>query len=321
MKCIRRSLSIGGLGAVLFLTPTIFAAADGPQRSTDRAEQPVSETQVLEIHSFFQKCLKKDHVATLDLIEDGHLSSANPDGLVRISVDRNLETEGGLVQLSSRGGKVLAYVRGGDFLDESHVTERRLDEAISEDAAWESIKPVLTYHDLPLKKEEYTMTLVDTANLKGEGDLYGGAWEIKKDFSYQGRPCRNSRIILLVSANSGKLWAMHYSPLVVPEEADKRVGKADAMRAAGTWLDSHGYFRDKSAMLSVSSSDPVREVVARPNNTWVLEDEVQTDEDPSRAYFCWEIPFEFVERDHSFRGKLWVRVDTGRVIGGSERDS
>lgn len=320
MLHLRRFLSISALAATLFLASSASAADDGQPRSMETTQPCVSETQALEIRAFFKQCLKINDVTTLERIGGGRPSTTHPNGLMRVIVDRQLETKGGLVQLSSQG-KVLDYVRGGDFLEELGASERRIDEAISEDAAWESIKPVLTYHDLPLKKQEYAMTLVDTANLKGEGDLYGAAWEIKKNFFYQGRPCRNSRITLLVSASSGNLWAMHYSPVQVPEKTVKRISEAEAILEADHWLANHAYFEGKTPRLSVSPSNPVQEVVAQPNTTWVLEGEAHSDGNPSSAYFCWEVPFEFVERDNLFTGRLWIRVDTGMVIGGSERDS
>jgi len=127
-------------------------------------------------------------------------------------------------------------------------------------------------------------------------------------------PCRGSRLRIQVGASSGILENFSYAPPIAPRQKPlKRLPKERAVEIAKEWLEKCSYFSGKNAQVTQDLTQ-VAEVIA-PRNDLVPNLQPVQDEDCDKTYYCWEVPFAFVERDHAFSAWLWVNMDTGEVIG------
>jgi len=149
----------------------------------------------------------------------------------------------------------------------------------------------------------------------GKDDLHGIYWAVSRKSTYEGVPCRYCWVNVKLSAWTGKIWDVYRIPVAVPVEVKQRISKGLAAQRAQEWLDSRVYFTGKAATVDEKALNRIEEVIARPNSFFLGEGEAGYPTDMNDVFRCWEVGFTFIEDGHRFNPCLWVRIDTGEVIG------
>lgn len=179
----------------------------------------------------------------------------------------------------------------------------------------------------PQDRSQYEVrpVLEDSERLE---DTRFGEWEIVRNYTYNGLPCRGRVSTLYVfpqefSVHVKGFWNF---PLVTPEDEPKRpIGRKRAIRLAETWLIYERPWQFISARIDSDAASRTVKVIALPNDCFSLRKK-----DPDcrgvNSKYCWEVPFTWKEPScglepglASWNGVLWVSLRKGQVIGGEMR--
>ena len=188
------------------------------------------------------------------------------------------------------------------------------------DDAYAIAKVILPYYGLTPSIDEYTITL-ETLDPGVPGMKESKYWLIHKEFALNGLPCRGSVFRCTVSSCRAIIDFVMYEEVVEPAAADLTVSRERARELAVGYLNRSRDIRYYAEKFVVRPSDEAREVIAKPSYDWHSFDEdgsTAKQVDFTKAYFCWEIPFDIWVRVGGFKSSyvLWIRRDTGKLIGG-----
>lgn len=207
-------------------------------------------------------------------------------------------------------GVICAYSSRNE--DPEYARNLGHDRAFSAESAFRSAIRVLQYYGLSTQLRDYCRLFMDGINLGRQDDLYGAEWRFYRVLSYKGMPCRGSMINIFVSAVDGRLSLFNYRPVIAPEPCEFKVSQDQALVIAEKWCRSAG--RDIQEL----NVDDVRQVIASPGFFAGPDGKITVDfSAPTKSFYCWEVPFVF--SPGSFPLLLWVRMDTGEVIGNGAR--
>lgn len=296
----------------------------GDQQNTAKTpDENVSPEQLNVLREFLQSFSKFDvSTARVQRQRKQSLDPIDPLPYAELRVNDGLDGECD-VKIGKSDGIIYSYTRrarGRDVLDEPGIRGRTIEDAISAEAAFEAALPILRYYGLPTSPENYTIGLGDVGQVEAPDDLYAALWDVSGKFQHKGVPSRWGRVRIAISAHSGSVISVRYDPLIVPREPQVRISKVEAVQSAKGWLAERKYFVDKRPTVEEQGLERIEEVIAVPNNAYLLPGEVsRAQNDPVQSFYCWEVPFTFVEHEHTFKSYLWVNVETGEVIGAEFR--
>lgn len=298
----------------------------GPWADLDRVSDSappaarVSEEQRDSLRRFLEACSITTEIKRLTVVGGRPVDAFNvwPAMDVKLIDERGNEQR---VRISATDGTVLVFITSGPIYDEPGISGLTVEDAISKDAAWQAVQPLLSYYGLPVAPEQYEVRLEDIGRSAPTYDLSGRSWAIKKRFAYRGVPIRGSRLRIVISAYSGKIVSVAYSPPGVPHEPARAVSKEEAIVRAIAFLGSRVYSQGHVAPLDRMAPEQVEKVIARPTSMSFLD--IKPDPNPElrdwKFVYCWEIPLSFTLRGTDRTFPAWLRVDleTGSVIGGN----
>jgi hypothetical protein len=294
---------------MLFCSVALLAVALGQS-----PQSPPAADRMSGVRAFWHECLGKEAPAALvPMGGDRPMEPALPPGCVRAKASGTGEE----VVFDGKDGTVFRYMRR-DEGESALCRGRTHGDAVSSDVAWERALRILQRYGLSSERSGYQVELQDVGDVERRDDLIGAHWVVRKALSHEGLPCRGASVWVGVSALTGELWAFSYNPVLVPvEEHSVVVSKADAVKKVEQWLNNafpegkHGW------KAGGKSKDKVVEVIARPHDPGCRALSADHIEDKWEAHYCWEVPYVFDMQDgEKWTRKLWVRVDTGEVIGG-----
>jgi hypothetical protein len=214
-------------------------------------------------------------------------------------------------------GTVLKFSRlnSTDTFYESGIEKLEFSDAISKSEIVDKLEDLLELVVPGVGAEQLDFTLGDIGSLKSEDDLSGGFWDIRHAFELDGLPCRKSGIRIMASAYTGEVYIVKNVPRQRPESISREISKEEARRAGEMYLENATYFSGKA--FQVTTDEELIDKVIAPRNHYF---EFLTKAGPTPTLevtrLCWEVPFTFVERGHTFSGELWIDIENGECIGG-----
>ncbi len=148
-----------------------------------------------------------------------------------------------------------------------------------------------------------------------------GRWVIKRRYSFNNVPCRDRSFSLTVFPEKASIHieAFEDYPIVLPDEEPQwSISKDEAVSAVKAWFvgASPSYMLAPKVESDVVSK--IQKVIALPNRCFVLGKK-QPDCRGTKAQYCWEVPFSWMECSDVFNGVLWVSLGKGEVIGGTTK--
>lgn len=276
------------------------------------AEGQLSEDEVDIIETFVTRALGREMV-TVKVEDDGlRRDGQSRDELREVSVQCGNREQPITITYKPKSGVICFY--SSDNEDPESAQNVGYERALSAERAFQSTISVLRFYGLPTKLRDYCTSFMDFvgANPDLEEDLYGAMWRFQRVLSYQGVPCRGSMIDLFVSAVDGRLSHFHYIPVIEPEQCESRISQDEAITIAREW------FQNVKKDAEYVYTEQVKCVIASPGFFFSPAEKPTTGlESPCVAYYCWEVPYAFSAR--SPITNLWVRMDTGEVIGNHGR--
>ena len=194
--------------------------------------------------------------------------------------------------------------------DSLEIKGKTLKDAIQEDKAFEIAKQILQSYSLDLSKQNYQIRLEDVYG-KEPKELYRAVWSIKKEFTFKGTPCPFAFVAILVSAASGEVARVMYTPIIPPAKlAEEKITAEQALEIAKKDL----IVRD----VMFGETSCIRKVIAPANERFTSHSSLLS-EQPVNTYLCWEVPFSQFEPFNKveMRACVFVNVETGKIIGGN----
>ena len=191
------------------------------------------------------------------------------------------------------------------------VKGKTLNDVIPEEKAFEIAKPILHYYGLDSSKQYYRIHLMDAFG-DNPKDLWRAQWVISKEFSFESIPCTSAFIAIIVSAVSGEVIEVAYTPVVPPEKVSGQTISAEqALEAVKTGPRTQG--------AKIGDPKLFRKVIAPANELFTsLTPPNVMSEQPVKTYVCWEVPFRQVEPNSKkeMSACVYVNIETGKIIGG-----
>jgi len=304
-------LVTGLLSVVALAAPETCEGAQHEQNGLVPKGETVQPEQMAGIREFSDRCLKNDRIANARVRGMGKIAEGMPHPLLETTVEDRFGAKIAYVDIDPCAGTVYMYISANR--DEPAAKGHSIDDAITADAAWQAAQPVLAYYGLSYAREEFRFQMGDS---EPEGnDLYGAYWYIEYDYTYNGLPCRYNTFRVKLSAYSGTILTVHNAPIIVPKEPQQKISKTKAIEQAKAWLEERLYLKGKQPTVDETAPDRIEEVIARPNRSYVVDGEAPEMKLTEEAFYCWEVPFEFIEDGNTFRRSVWVNIETGQVIG------
>jgi hypothetical protein len=198
-------------------------------------------------------------------------------------------------------------------------------KAVTAETAFKAAEPVLKLLNLQLAYSDFRVQLIGAAGRDITKDLRGASWEFVSEFKWNGFPCRNRGIKLIMDAATGEFNAYAFRPIILPEEKitdelRKKLDKERIVKTARDWLENEPYFKNYNARL-ISADREKKLVIAPEYNSFSLDMAFREKQGntPLKTFYCWEEEFTwkeygFEERSH---GKVWINIRDGSVTGAS----
>lgn len=228
-------------------------------------------------------------------------------------------------------GEVYKFSRKALVLEEKGLSESLTRaNGLSKEGAFKRFTRVAELCSQPLDLESYTIEFVDFKGEEkqeipeAERNLDGCFWQIRRELSHKGIPCRKRALNAVVSAASGRIGVVYYFPVVVPKAEDINVTPEQAIAHVSAWLSAQPHFgesKGRYARQKEGEAGEPRLVRAYPNP--FFDGSLSTAEESTipETYYCWEVPFAYEEANHiephTFNAVAWVNTSDGSVIGGS----
>ncbi|MGI6461462.1 MAG: hypothetical protein ACOX5J_15470 [Candidatus Hydrogenedentales bacterium] len=294
----------------VFAETTDSTRADGlPVRTT---ESQLSEDEVNIIEAFVTRALT-DEMVTLHVVDNRPRSDGeNRDELREVSVQCANREQPITIRYKPESGAICFYWSHTE--DPESAQNIGHERALSAERAFQLTINVLRFYRLPTRLRDYCTSFMDFANVNPdlEEDLYGAKWRFQRVLSFQGVPCRGSGIDLFVPAVDGRLSHFHYIPIIEPEPCESKISQEEAITIAREWFQT--VKRDAEYV----DTEQVKCVIASPGFFFSPAEKPISDlESPCVSYYCWEVPYAFSAS--SPITNLWIRMDTGEVIGNHGR--
>ncbi len=235
-----------------------------------------------------------------------------PCSRIVFTINKGCLAEMATIQIDTETCKVVGYVR---YKAESGTEGASPEDVLSVQDAFQSALPVLQYYKLSASINDYKAMSPQT-NL---GDLSHARWVFAQEFSFEGVPFRLSGIIVAVTALSGMVRDFAFLPVIEPEPRHAEpISKEAAIGSATLYLEGSRFFADRRMSYPCDLNTRIQAVVAFPNRNFdgaPPADGV----DRSKAYYCWEVPFEWGISAGEAQHKcvLWIAMDSGKFIGGT----
>jgi len=303
--------------SLLFVAACASVQSQQPKRAQG-AEQAARPTpaQMAGIEAFWRDCLPEESIESIRVNGESSPALALPPGSLQASVRESPSGDTVGLHFDPASGTVYAYTRT-NWLDKPGYEGRTHRDAVSEAKAWERAVPVLRHYGLSTDRKEYEVVLEDPFTEEKEGDLYGARWWIRKELTHQGLRCRGSQLSLDLSAVSGEVAMLWYLPVVVPRVKHRvRVSEAEAVEKAKKWLRRTDFFESLAFTVGPMDQMGVEQVIGRPEDPCLNRDGKGAYPDTGESFYCWQIPYRYVDNGQGWTHVLWVRVDNGDVIGG-----
>lgn len=219
------------------------------------------------------------------------------------------------LRLNAETGTVVNYINTEAKGNDSDLDGKTVADAIGPETAWSKITPLLQYFGLPESRELYEFDLVDRSWKGGtapKNDLYGCYWRLAYQFHYNGVPCRGSSLRIRISAATGRVVGVWFSPVTIPEEPKHEITREEALARATQWLEHLGLpFRTQP-----DDVDKITKAIASPTDVYLGGKRVHsTSLDLKKAFYCWEVPFYNVEDQNALEAWLWIHIESGEIIG------
>ena len=191
----------------------------------------------------------------------------------------------------------------------------------SREQAFRIVGPVIRYYSLPDSIQDYDIsetTFLAAASGKIEE---APAWEIRKDFTIQELPCRNSFFSCCVSAARSIVVSVVYFKVPAQEEPETVISGQQAREYAEKYRRRSDLIRFYAEKYQVMGVVEIRRVFARPNEDWApyygqgrTSDVVSLD----TTYLCWEVPFDMWSKNSGMRthNVIWITMESGKPAGG-----
>jgi hypothetical protein len=216
------------------------------------------------------------------------------------------------ISASVDGSIIYRYMSDSLFADEEDTIKgKTLEDAISDDEAFSAAVPILEFYELPTEKSEYQMDLIDPFS-EIRGDLFGSEWFIEKEIKLNGIPCRTRAIYIGISAASKKIVDFEYYPIIPPENTlDNAITYASAQRKAWRWILVH--FLTWPALTGDANAG-IQVIAPNLNRLKSVYDETE----PTKTFYCWEVPFTWKQWESTLNGVVWVNLQTGEIVGSDQ---
>jgi hypothetical protein len=280
-----------------------------------KAESPTPE-QMAGIKAFYRDCLGQDCDAPVRLAKN-IAGETLPGETLCAWVYRGGSCTPAEVVYEPVHGTVYLY-RIFDWPEKEGWQGKTHKDAIPSDRAWERALPILKRYGLSTSREDYEVVMEDLCTMELQDDLYGANWAVSGLLRHEGVLCRGASVQVHVSALTGDLNSFRYSPVVVPKVKHRvRVSKEEAIKRVEAWLKASGARFSGDNKVGRKSPGEIIEVIARPHDPGFHPEGSTGLEDKGEAYYCWQVPYKCsVDHGEDWFRALWVRVDTGEVIGG-----
>lgn len=300
----------------LSLATAATASTEPAQTSGVEAEHALSETEMVEKYTesiaVFVESISGGKVEDIRFLGiEEHRLKVFPEA--RFSVNRSQPERKAEVSVDVESGLPVGYLWLWLELESKGVP---LTQAVTEARAFEAAAPILRYYGLPDAVTDYVVEPPSADN--PVNGLFLNEWVFRRQFEYQGLPCRNTGIFICVSSFSGSVHSVKYVAPVEPEPVATVISRADAVDRARQYLPQSRFGRSIKIWLPPTAVRETRQVIAFPNSNF---DDIPSSAGISRskAYLCWEVPFEWHVEDHNALAVLWITVDAGVPIGGDGR--
>ena len=234
-----------------------------------------------------------------------------PRSRVAFIINVGCPAERALIEIDTETSKVVGYVR---YKPESVAEGASPEDVLTVQDAFLSALPVLQYYKLSTSITDYKTIRPRTTF----GDLSYAEWVFTQESSFEGVPFRISGIVVVVTASSGMVRDVVFLPVIEPEPRHAEpISKETAIGSATQYLEDSPFFANRRTSFPCDLNTRIQAVIAFPNRNFdgaPPADGV----DPSKAYYCWEIPFEWGTSAGEAQHKcvLWIAMDSGKFIGG-----
>ena len=222
------------------------------------------------------------------------------------------------IQASIDGSSIYSVQLTKDLVPKEDIEGKTNKDAISDDAAFSAVIPLLEYYDLPVNKSEYQIDFIDI-NGENEDDLYGCSWSISYYLKLNGIPCRTRFVNISVSAAAKVIEGFIFRPVISPENTlDNAITYASARQLALDWILEQPYLTGEGLPTLTGDNNNGIQVIA-PEYNILVPNESEATEQP-KTYYCWEVPFTYKEFDYTPEAVVWVDIQTGEIVGGGEKE-
>jgi hypothetical protein len=294
-------------------------------------EDVLSDAATLRVNKFLELLASARAEGEPPVQDNLDKYSATLEEMVKGRPVVTLHTEYWVVDVAGDTGEVYSYGRKA-MSDEEKARADVLTRAnaLTEEAAFKIFLPLAEYLGQPSARTDYNVRFVDyQASEKGsipeiERNLDGCDWEIRRDFSYRGVPCRRRRLSVAISPITGRIGSMLYWPVVIPQTEARNVSREQAVKIASAWLKVQPRISEsvgRRASVGEGAAEKAEWVIACPN-TFLNGTQSSAERYVGPvAFYSWEVPFQYEEPGetvpHLFNAVLWVDAYGGKVIGGS----
>jgi hypothetical protein len=188
----------------------------------------------------------------------------------------------------------------------------QLPKVYNEEQAFRLAQGLLSHHNFPKTIGSYRIAEYVSSSFGFETR----EWFIWKDFSFEGVPCRRRFFNCSICSHTGTILSALYKKVILPVKYESVLTKEQARDAAIDYLKRSLPLGYRVKKLEVLPSSEVRKVIATPCVYTYSYDEGEDAPDTNCAHYCWEVLVAAVgQMDEALPHVIWVRMDTGKVIG------
>ena len=226
------------------------------------------------------------------------------------------------IKSSVDGSAIYSYSKKERFVYKTDISVKTSEDAISDDDAFSVVVPLLEYFGLPTDKSKYRITFVDNAD-EVEDDLFGSSWSIIHYMKLNGIPCRKRILNISVCAAEKEVQSFFYRPIIPPENTlDGAIPYASARQLALDWFAKQPSLTVGGLPTIIddanNSTHKGTQVIAPVYN--IFSTSVSRLTEQPKTYYCWEVPFAWVDFTHIHNVVVWVNIQTGEIVGAGEQE-
>ena len=234
--------------------------------------------------------------------------------LCRDSIEVKINGTYGFV-LDQHSGDLLQYYDSDESSEYSEEDKMRAFRCSPDDVFAMSVK-ILGLLGQPQDRNQFEVRRAweDPGGIRNDGF---GRWVIERSYSFNNMPCRDRSFSLAVFPEKASVHIKEFEDYrIVPpdEEPQCPISKDEAVSAVKAWFvgASPSYVLSPKVESGVVSK--IQKVIALPNRCFVLGKK-DPDCRGTKAQYCWEVPFSWMECSDLCNGVLWVSLEKGEVIG------